>query len=164
MNSKQIKNRFNFKSSKVIIVAFLVFFASQIAAQKKIIKGVVKDELNQPLLGVSVAETGTLNGQTTNFDGEYTIEAKENGSLTFTYLGYKSKIVIVGKEKVININLDPDIQNLDEIVVIGYGAVKKGDITGSVATVNMSKLKKAPVPNFDQALAGRVAGLQVQSA
>lgn len=161
---KKTKNIMYAKFNRIILLVFVLFSVSFLTAQTKTIKGVVKDEVNQPLFGVTVIETGTLNGVTTNFDGEYSISAKEKSSLTFSYLGYKSQTIIVGKEDTVNINLIPDTQNLDEIIVIGYGSVKKGDVTGSVATVDMGKLKKAPVPNFDQALAGRVAGLQVQSA
>ena len=130
-------------------------------AQTKIITGIVKDEIGSPLPGVSVSETGTLNGVSTDFDGKYSINTKVGSTLTFGYLGYKSIVKTVGKENIINVTLNPDIENLDEIVVIGYGSVQKKDLTGSVAIVNMEKLTEAPVVSFDKALAGRVAGVQV---
>jgi TonB-linked SusC/RagA family outer membrane protein len=131
--------------------------------QIKTVSGIVTDEINTPLPGVSVYETGTVNGVTTDFDGKYSLQVKVGTSITFGYLGYKQLVKIVGKENILNVSLLPDVQSLEEIVIIGYGAVQKKDLTGSVATVKMEKLKEAPVVNFDQALAGRVSGVQVST-
>ncbi|QOD62327.1 TonB-dependent receptor [Polaribacter haliotis] len=151
------------KANRIILFMFLfsAFFTLSVNAQIKTITGTVLDEIGTPLPGVSVTETGTLNGVSTDFDGKYSIKAKIGSSLTFRYLGYKQIVKIVGKENVINVSLDPDTENLDEIVVIGYGSVQKKDLTGSVATIKMDKITEAPVANFDQALAGRVTGVQV---
>ena len=153
------------KGNKIILFLFLFSALSTFCTygQIKTISGIVSDEINSPLPGVSVVETGTLNGVTTDFDGVYTIKVKEGSSLTFSYLGYKEIVKIVGKENKINVSLKPDVQNLDEIVVVGYGSVRKKDLTGSVASVKMDKLTEAPVANFDQALGGRVTGVQVSS-
>lgn len=154
------------KKSKIeknilLFLFFILVGSFNAQAQIKTVSGVVTDEIGSPLPGVSVVETGTLNGNSTDFDGKYSIKVKEGSSLTFAYLGYKSVVKIVGKENTINVSLKPDVENLDEIVVIGYGSVQKKDLTGSVATVKMDKITEAPVANFDQALAGRVAGVQV---
>jgi|TARA_R110002050_G_scaffold290419_1_gene444136 TonB-linked SusC/RagA family outer membrane protein len=155
-----------FKKTKIdkslfLFLLFVLMSTINTQAQTKIITGIVKDEIGSPLPGVSVSETGTLNGVSTDFDGKYSINTKVGSTLTFGYLGYKSIVKTVGKENIINVTLNPDIENLDEIVVIGYGSVQKKDLTGSVAIVNMEKLTEAPVVSFDKALAGRVAGVQV---
>ena len=150
------------KSNKIILFLFL-FCVLSTYSQIKTLSGVIKDEVGYPLPGVTVVETGTLNGASTDFDGKYSIKVKVGSSLTFAYLGYKSVVKIVGEENVINLALTPDVESLNEIVVVGYGSVQKKDLTGSVATVKMDKLTEAPVANFDQALAGRVAGVQVSS-
>ena len=155
-----------FKKTKIdkslfLFLFFVLMSTLNTQAQTKIITGIVKDEIGSPLPGVSVSETGTLNGVSTDFDGKYSINTKVGSTLTFGYLGYKSIVKTVGKENIINVTLNPDIENLDEIVVIGYGSVQKKDLTGSVAIVNMEKLTEAPVVSFDKALAGRVAGVQV---
>ena len=151
------------KTNNIILYLFLMcaLSTSNIYSQVKTISGIVSDEIGDPLPGVSVLETGTLNGESTNFDGKFSIKVKEGSSLTFSYIGYKPVVKIVGKENIISVGLKPDIENLDEIVVIGFGSVKKKDLTGSVSTVKMEKLTEAPVISFDKALAGRVAGVQV---
>lgn len=158
-NHTKIKSRTN----KIIPFLFLLvtISISNTYGQIKTVSGVVSDETNTPLPGVSVIETGTVNGVTTDFDGKYSIKVKEGSSLTFRYLGYKETVKIVSKENIINVSLKPDIESLDEIVVIGFGTVQKKDLTGSVATVKMEKITEAPVVSFDKALAGRVAGVQV---
>lgn len=160
-----MKNHIKTKSkrNKIILFLFLLVTLSitNTYGQIKTVSGVVSDEVNTPLPGVSVMETGTLNGTTTDFDGKYSINVKKGSSLTFRYLGYKETVKIVGKENTINVSMKPDIESLDEIVVIGFGTVQKKDLTGSVATVKMDKITEAPVVSFDKALAGRVAGVQV---
>lgn len=161
-----IKLSFNkSKTNKIILFLclFSVLSAFSTYSQIKTISGVVTDEVGAPLPGVSVVETGTLNGVSTDFDGKYSIKVKVGSSLTFGYLGYKSAVKIVGKENTINLDLKPDVESLNEIVIVGYGSVQKKDLTGSVATVKMDKITEAPVANFDQALAGRVAGVRVSA-
>lgn len=165
-----MKNHFKLISTKPknnkLIYLMALFFALCSAssyAQVITITGIVTDEVGLPLPGANILETGTLNGVTTDFDGKYSIQAKQGGSLTFSYVGYKTVVQTIGSQTTINITLNPDLQQLDDVVIIGYGTVQKKDLTGSVATVKMEKLTEAPVANFDQALAGRVAGVQVSA-
>jgi TonB-linked SusC/RagA family outer membrane protein len=153
------------KTRRGSLLSFVVFMMTICStySQTKTITGVVYDEVGSPLPGVSVLEKGTLNGVSTDFDGKYTLKAKVGSSITFSYIGYKSIEKIVGKENTINLSLKPDTQNLEEVVLIGFGSVQKKDLTGSVASVKMEKLNEAPVVSFDKALAGRVAGVQVTS-
>lgn len=135
------------------------------SAQVQTITGVVNDETNVPLPGVTIIETDTANGVTTDFDGNFSIQITQGSSLTISYVGYKTEVIAPGSltGAPLAINLQPDLNRLSDVVVVGYGSVKRKDLTGSVATVKMDKLTEAPVVNFDQALAGRVAGVQVST-
>jgi TonB-linked SusC/RagA family outer membrane protein len=147
----------------VLMVLFGALCSFSGYAQAKTITGVVTDEVGLPLPGVNVVETGTLNGASTDFDGKYAIQVKQGGSLTFSYIGYKATEIVITNQSTVDVKLDPDLQQLDDVVVIGYGTVAKKDLTGSVSSVKMNKLTEAPVINFDQALAGRVSGVQVST-
>lgn len=157
-------NRPRFRG-KVVFLFLLcsTLFSVAAFAQVQTVTGTVLDEIGMPLPGANILETGTKNGVTTDFDGNYSLQVNKGASITITYIGYKTQVIEVGSKSTINIELAPDLQQLDETVIIGYGSVQKRDVTGSVATVNMDKLTEAPVANFDQALAGRVAGVQVNS-
>ena len=132
-------------------------------AQVKTITGTITDEIGTPLPGANVIETGTLNGTTADFDGKYTIQVEDGASLSCSYIGYKTVVMVVTNQTKVDFQLNPDLQQLDDVVVIGYGSVQKKDLTGSVAILKMDKLTEAPVANFDEALAGRVAGVQVSA-
>lgn len=157
------RNVFALKSTFSLFL-LCTFYSFSLTAQVKTISGTVTDELDLPLPGVNISETGTLNGVTTDFDGNYTIKVEEGGSLTFSFVGYKTKEIQISEQKVLDVGLKPDLQQLENVVVVGYGTVQKKDVTGSVANVDMEKLTEAPVVNFDKALAGRVAGVQVNAS
>jgi TonB-linked SusC/RagA family outer membrane protein len=126
------------------------------------VKGIVLDSNGSPLPGVNIQEKGTTNGVASDFDGNYVITVKKNGTLVFTYLGYKTKEIATGEKSVLNITLFEDSQVLDEIIVIGYGSVNKRDLTGSVGNIKASKvLEGNPSPSINQALQGRLAGVSV---
>lgn len=157
------RNVFALKSTFSLFL-LCTFYSFSLTAQVKTISGTVTDELDLPLPGVNISETGTLNGVTTDFDGNYTIKVEEGGSLTFSFVGYKTKEIQISEQEVLDVGLKPDLQQLENVVVVGYGTVQKKDVTGSVANVDMEKLTEAPVVNFDKALAGRVAGVQVNAS
>lgn len=143
---------------------FLVCFFWNIAgAQDVQMSGKVVDENNQPMIGVSVSIAGTTKGTMTDTDGKYSIKAAEKDILNFSMLGYVTVSRQIGKERVMDISMTPDNLLLSETVVIGYGTAKKSDLTGSVASVNMSDLADMPVLSADQALQGRIAGVQIVS-
>ncbi len=166
-----MKNHFKQLSSKrrssrivLLIILFGTLCGFSTHAQISTIKGTITDEVGVPLPGATIMETNTKNGVTSDFDGNYTIQIGPGATLTISYIGYKSKVVkIQGDNLTYNISLEPDFQQLDDVVVVGFGTVRKKDLTGSVASVKMDKLTEAPVANFDQALAGRVTGVQVGS-
>jgi TonB-linked SusC/RagA family outer membrane protein len=125
------------------------------------VKGKVVNEEGVPLIGVSVTVSGVNTGTSTGSDGTYSINVPENGTLVFSYVGYKSQIVNVDSQSTINITMAKDISSLSDIVVIGYGTQKKRDLTGSIAVVKGEDIAKQPATNPVSSLQGRVAGLTV---
>ena len=133
------------------------------AAVEQVLKGKVTDaEKGDGLPGVSVLIRGTNKGTTTNANGEYSLQIPDNGAvLVFSFVGYEPQEMAIGNQTQLNIALKADIKALNEVVVVGYGQVKKSDLTGSVATVAVEEIKKVAVTSLDQALQGRAAGVQI---
>ncbi|OGS72670.1 MAG: SusC/RagA family TonB-linked outer membrane protein [Flavobacteria bacterium RIFCSPLOWO2_12_FULL_35_11] len=125
------------------------------------IKGTVTDSNGTPLPGVSILIVGTVKGTETDFNGNYSIESKEGDIIEFSFIGMKTERIIVGLETIINVQLDEDLASLDEIVVVGYGKMKRSDLTGSISSVSAKELKKGVVFSTEQLLQGKVAGLSV---
>ena len=118
-------------------------------------------EDSEGLPGVNVVEKGTTNGVVTDLDGSYSIAVSEGATLIFSSVGYVSEEVVVDNQSVINLTLVPDITQLEELVVIGYGTVKKSNLIGSVASVSGDDIVKVPVSTVAESLTGRMAGVQV---
>ncbi|MDO5968752.1 TonB-dependent receptor [Flavivirga aquimarina] len=126
------------------------------------VSGTITDANNQPLPGANIIEKGTTNGTQTDFDGNFTIEVNnENATLIISFIGFTTQEVSVNGQSQLAITLKEDAAALDEVVVIGYGTVRKRDLTGSVSSVDTEETFAAPVSNLDQALQGRAAGVQV---
>ena len=132
-------------------------------AQSHIVKGVVKDNvINEPLIGVNVVVKGTTNGVTTDIDGMYSIEVPNAKSeLQFSYMGYNNVTIAVNGKKVINVNMDQTTQDLEEVIVVGYGIQKKESVIGSIASINNKSLDSLPVTNITQSLAGKIGRAHV---
>lgn len=129
------------------------------------ISGTVSDEKGGALPGVSVVVKGTQQGTTTDIDGKFSIDVTaQSNVLVFSFVGYHKKEITLSAESSLNVVLEPDNQILDEVVVVGYGTVKKSDLTGSVSSINAEQIKKTVNTSLDQALAGRAAGVQVTQA
>ncbi|WP_239058205.1 TonB-dependent receptor [Bacteroides sp. 214] len=136
----------------------------QVTNQKKLkISGIVKDTNGEPVIGATIMESGTSNGVVTNMDGNFTMDVASNGVLKVSYIGYTEQEVYVGGKSFFNIILVEDTKLLDEVVVIGYGTVKRRDLTGAVASVKSEDITANPVSNVAQALQGRLAGVNVTS-
>ena len=146
----------------------LTFFISLITlsaySQGTLVRGVVIDSSDKlPLIGVNITIEG-VPGQatTTNFDGEYQINVNRGSTLVFSYVGYKTLRISATTDQ-INVSLESDIQELHEVVAIGYGTMRKSDLTGSVASIKADQLQKTPAAGLDQALQGRAAGVTVNA-
>ena len=126
------------------------------------IKGVVSDA-DGSLPGVSITVQGTTTGVQTDFDGNYTIKAKEGDVLVYNYLGYKTEQRTVGSESVINVTMTQDSTELDEIVVIGYGSTTVKDATGSVTSVTSGDFNKGVISSPEQLIQGKTAGVQISN-
>ncbi len=130
--------------------------------QKRTITGQVKDESGQNLPGVNVVIKGTTTGTVTDVNGNFRIDVPSKSNiLMFSFLGFKTLDVNVSSRTEINVVLEQFVQSLDEAIVIGYGSVRKSDLTGSVSSIKADELNAVPVTSFDQALLGRAAGVQV---
>lgn len=126
------------------------------------ISGVVKDAMG-PIPGANVIVKGTTNGNITDMDGKFTLEnVPANAILVISYIGYTSQEIPVGNQSAINITLKEDAEALDEVVVVGYGVMKKKDLTGAVAQLGSGSLKDLKVSHPTEAMAGKLAGVQVQ--
>lgn len=129
------------------------------------ITGTVIDSHNQPLIGVNVKVKNGQAGTSTDINGKYVIAVPDNkATLVFSYIGFVSQEQLIGSKTTINVVLEEQSSGLNEVLVIGYGTTKKKDLTGSVGQVSIPDMAKAPVISIDQALAGRVAGVQVSSS
>ncbi|WP_439487194.1 SusC/RagA family TonB-linked outer membrane protein [Algoriphagus sp.] len=129
-----------------------------------VVQGVVLDETNQPLPGVTIVIKGTTLGTTTDLDGSYSLQAPEDAVLVFSFVGFTSQEINVGNRSTIDIILMEDISSLGEVVVVGYGTVDRKDITGSIASVSGSQISEmnGSATRVDAALQGKVAGVDVR--
>lgn len=125
------------------------------------VTGVVKDKTGEPIIGASVIEIGTSNGTITDFDGNFSLSIPNGSKIQVSYIGYKSQTIQAVGEKSINVILKEDSETLDEVVVVGYGAVKKSDLTSSISTVKGKELEKTVSGNPLNALQGKVSGVQI---
>lgn len=135
------------------------------AQQNKKVTGVVTDSAGQPIPGANVLQKGTTNGAITDMDGKYTLNVPKNATLVVSFIGYATKEIKVNNQNVINVSLSEDAIGLDEVVAIGYGYVKKKDLTGAVSTVSAKDMVLGgTVSNAAQALQGKTAGVQVSQS
>ncbi len=144
------------------LLLLLSLFPGWVAAQTTTVQGTVKDGTGLLLPGVNVVVTGTTKGTITDTNGHYSIEVTPNSKLTFSYLGYNSVTESVGNRTSVNVILQEDNIKVSEVVVIGYGQMKRSDLTGSVVSVSSDAISKTISTSIDQVLQGRAAGVQVQ--
>lgn len=125
------------------------------------ISGTVTDENGEALPGATVIEKGTTNGTITDLDGNFKLTVGENAALSISFVGYNSSEISVAGQTVFNVKLDLNHQQLDEVVVVGYGTTKRENLTGSVASINLTELKDIPATSALQSIAGRMAGVNI---
>lgn len=151
-----------FKNLRFALVAATLTMSANGFAQT-VIKGNVTDNTGEPIIGASVVEDGNANnGGVTDIDGNFTVTLKGNSKkLKISYVGMKPQVVNVSGKSVINVKLEDDATSLNDVVVIGYGVVKKKDLTGAVATVDNKALTQVPVASASEALTGKMPGVQI---
>lgn len=148
------------KSFFIFLAVFCLHISSIYAQVDRKVVGIVLDENNQPLAGATVMETGTDNGTMADNAGRYEIVlTKNNSSLDFLMIGYKTGTVIVGGKDEINISLKPDALLMDEVVVVGYGSQKKESIVGAISTITPKTISNTSKSTLSQSLAGNIAGV-----
>jgi len=154
----------SFLSKVCLLALFVIFTGAQLYAQK--VTGVVVDETNSPLPGVNVVVKGTTNGVITDFDGKFSITPAnvQKDVLTFSFIGMETKEISINGLKEINVQLKSSNLQIDEVVAIGYGTVKKRDLTGSVSSVKSAEIEKNASSNAMQSLQARVPGLDIQQS
>lgn len=150
-----------FKKSLGLLFA-LALLPMAVMAQTITVKGVVKDNTGQPLPGVNVIVEGTTNGSITDLDGNYSLTVPSGSSLLYSFIGFETKTEVVAGRTTINVTLQDESLSVGEVVVVGYGQMKRSDITGSVVSVGDDAIKKSVITSVDQVLQGRAAGVQVQ--
>lgn len=149
------------KNVRFALVALLVMLCAAVQAQT--VKGNVKDKaLNEAVIGATVMEQGTQNGTVTDMDGNFTITLKgKSKKLVISYIGMQTQTIDVKGKTTVNVVMEDDNTTLNDVVVIGYGTVRKKDLTGSVAQVSSKQIENIPVSNVSEALTGKMAGVNI---
>jgi len=148
---------------KVLLLYFAMCLSLIGMAQSNEIIGKVTDESGFPLPGVSILKVGSTVGTVTDIDGNFSINASSGEELQFSYLGFKSQVITVGSNRELEVVLEEDVSNLDEVVVIGYGSATKRELTGATAQVKGEAIEKMNMPRVDQALQGKMAGVNIST-
>jgi TonB-linked SusC/RagA family outer membrane protein len=146
------------------VVLMLLLSVGFTQAQNVQVTGTVSDETGSPLPGVTILLKGTTTGTTTDLDGKYSISGPATGVLVFSFIGYNPIEETIGNRGQINVSLKPDLSDLEEVVVVGYGTVKKSQLTGAISSVGTKEIQELPITDARQALQGRAAGVDVTQA
>ncbi|TGY77683.1 SusC/RagA family TonB-linked outer membrane protein [Lepagella muris] len=150
------------QSWKISFLLTLAFICGGLAhAQQISVSGTVTDASGEPIIGATVMAEGTANGTSTDLDGNYSITADALGMLKFSYVGYTTQSIAIEGRSVINVTMTESAELLDELVVVGYGTMKKSDLTGAVGSIGGKDIKDVPVNNVGQALQGKIAGVNI---
>jgi len=147
-----------------ILTLFLAFVVQLTFAQDLTVTGTVTDAEGLPLPSVNVLVQGTNTGALTDFDGKYSIKAATGSKLVFSYVGFLKQTVTVGTQSVVNVSMQEDASQLDEVIVLGYSTKGVEEVTGSSVQLTGAELAESPTVSVDQALQGRVAGLQMSQS
>ena len=151
---------------RIIYIFILILLSLQGFAQSRIsVIGRVLDENGQPLAGAGVFDKADkTNGVVTDIDGKYTISVPANATLIFNFLNYKEEEIALGGRRTLDVKLEPDMNLLDEVVVVGYGTMKRSDLTGAVASVSAKTVEKFKTASVVEALGGQIAGVNITAA
>lgn len=157
---KKTKSRTAIRSFLLIVAALLI--SSAAFAQQTKVTGKVVDEQNEPVVGATVQVEGTTNGTATNVDGQFTLEVNSGARLRFSYVGFKTLTIKAANG--MKVTMQEDANTLNEVVTIGYGSVKRKDVTTAVSSVSTKDLEKRPIVSALQGMQGMAAGLQISQA
>ena len=150
------------KFQRLFFVALLSVLAVGAFAQSKTVSGTVLDKTGESVIGASVVVKGTTNGTITDFDGKFTLQnVPDNGTIQVSFVGYKTVDIQVKGQSTVKVILEEDTETLDEVVVVGYGVVKKSDVTGALTKVSEKQIKERPVQNALQAMQGKAPGVDI---
>lgn len=158
------RKNFKFYIMKSIISICILLFSIPMLAQKVTITGVVTDENKQPLPGASVAVEHAHSGTATDFEGRFSLSVAPTDKIVVSFMGYRSKTIAVGKTRTFNVSLEPEVTQIDEVVLVGYGTQRKSDISTAVASVKMADIAQSSPSQVLQALQGKVSGVQIISS
>ena len=139
----------------------IILSKAQATQQSKRVKGTVVDKNGEPIIGANVVVKGTTNGTITDIDGKFSLEAATGSTLTISYIGYLNQDVKVGNQQSLMVRMNEDTQNLDEVVVVGYGTQKKGEIASAITSIKSEKFVKTPTNDAAQLIKGQVPGLSI---
>lgn len=157
-------NEFNSFRNRTFLL-FLVFtLCGFVSAQKIEITGTVIDQTDLPIIGASILEKNTTNGTITDMDGLFSLSVNSNATLVISYMGYKTQEIAIQNKRQFNIKLEEDALLLEETIVIGYGVLKKSDMTGAISSVDVEDLSRRITTNPAEALQGKVAGVNIQKS
>lgn len=141
----------------------LIAGALTVSAQNVTVKGVVTEPDGTPMISAGVMQRGSANGTVTDLDGQYSITVPSDAVLVFSAIGFKEQEVSVSGRTTVNVVMEPDYEMLDDVVVIGYGQMKRSDVTGAVISISDDAIRKSVPTSIDQVLQGRAAGVQIQA-
>ena len=166
-DDKHFRQKFRFASRRICLsIFFMLAIATQLFAQQngRTLSGTVKDDRGQIVPGASVKLKGTTQGTVTDAQGRYTLKINvTTGALEFSFVGYTTSEIAIGSSNTINVTLAETMNTMNEVVVIGYGTVKRRDLTGSVSSVSGKDIAATPVPNVAQAMQGKLPGVRIVS-
>lgn len=156
----------NYFKERIMLLILLFAFMTPFGAFAQTIQltGLVTDAANEPIIGASVVEKGTTNGVITDFDGNFTLSVPSKATIIISYVGYATQEVPVNGKTNLRVTLKEDTEMLDEVVVVGYGTMKKSDMTGAISSVDVDELVKRTTTNPAEALQGKIAGVNIMKA
>lgn len=151
---------------KIFFLITAFFWCMLLHAQDQKVSGTISDEYGEKIPGVNVFIKGTTNGSISNIDGQYTITVKDasNAVIVYSFIGFDTQEIAVNGRSQIDVVLKTEFTQLDEVVAVGYGTMKKKDLTGAITSIDVVDMEKMPVANVAQAMAGRAAGVQITTS
>lgn len=146
---------------RIGLTILVCLFQLNVWAQVKQISGTVSDEKGEPLIGVNVSVKGGTNGAITDLEGKFSLNVEGKDVVVFSYIGYITQEIRADDPKIVKVALIEDSETLDEVVVVGYGVMKKSDVTGSISSLKSKDLTSVPTSNVLEAMQGKIAGLDM---